>query len=112
MRFYATDSEVTLNTVAGPQSFAFGDDWVDPLIALRYRTDLGPDWYATLFADVGGFGAGSDQTWQALAMVGYRINDSLSVEAGYRSLSSDRIKANGRIDVQMSGPALGLRWRF
>ena len=112
LRYYVTDSDVTLNTVAGPRSFSIGDDWVDPLIALRYRTDLGPNWYATLFADVGGFGVGSEQTWQALAMVGYRINDNLSVEAGYRTLNSERDKDNGQIDVGMSGPALGLRWRF
>ena len=112
LRYYTTDNDVALNTVAGPRAFAIGDDWVDPLIAVRYRTDLGPNWYATLFADVGGFGVGSEQTWQALALVGYRVNDNLSVEAGYRTLNSERDKDNGQIDVGMSGPALGLRWRF
>ena len=112
VRFYTTDSDIAVDSIAEPMDFSIGDDWVDPLIAVRYRTDLGQNWYATLFADVGGFGVGSEQSWQALALVGYRVTDRFSVEAGYRMLQSDRIAANGSIDVEMSGPAIGLRWQF
>lgn len=111
-RFYNTDSSVTLTGGPGPAGATIADDWIDPVVGLRYRTDLGRNWYTTLFADVGGFGTGSEFTWQGVALVGYRFTDSFSVEGGYRFLQSDRIEANGEIDIEMSGPVIGARWRF
>jgi hypothetical protein len=63
-------------------------------------------------ADVGGFGNGSEFTWQGLATVGYRFANSFSVEGGYRILQTDRAEANGSIDIEMSGSIIGARWRF
>ncbi len=111
-RFYDTETSVTLTGGPGPVGTIISDNWVDPVLGLRYRADFGSDWYTTLFADVGGFGTGSEFTWQGVALVGYRFTDMFSVEAGYRVLQSDRIEANGEIDIKMSGPLIGARWRF
>jgi hypothetical protein len=112
VRFYNTQNEVTLTGGPGPFAFDISDDWIDPVVALRYRADFTPKWYGTVFADVGGFGAGSEFTWQGVATVGYRINDSFAIEGGYRIIESDRIEANGDIDIRMSGPVIGARFRF
>jgi hypothetical protein len=112
MRFYNTGISVTFIGGPGPVGFSIGDDWVDPVVALRYRADFGRDWYGTLFADVGGFGNGSEFTWQGLATVGYRFANGFSAEGGYRILQTDRAEANGSIDIEMSGPIIGARWRF
>jgi hypothetical protein len=112
VRFYNTDSDVSFTGGPVPLGFEIADDWVDPLLAVRYRADFGRDWYATAFADVGGFGTGSEFTWQGVATVGYRFTDSFSVEAGYRMLQSDRIEANGEIDLELSGPLIGARFQF
>lgn len=111
-RFYDTESTVTLTGGPGPVGAVVSDNWVDPVIGLRYRAEFRSDWYATLFADVGGFGTGSEFTWQGVALVGYRFTDNFSIEGGYRVLQSDRIEANGEIDITMSGPLIGARWRF
>jgi hypothetical protein len=111
-RFYNTESNVTLTGGAGPAAFTISDDWVDPVLGMRYRTDFNERWYGSLFADVGGFGTGSEFTWQGVVLVGYRFSDSFSIEGGYRVLQSDRIEANGEIDIDMSGPVIGARWRF
>ncbi|MDX2429596.1 MAG: hypothetical protein QNK35_01605, partial [Bacteroides sp.] len=39
--------------------------------------------------DVGGFGLGSDLTWQLQAYAGYRFTKVFQLTAGYRVLSTD-----------------------
>lgn len=111
-RFYNTESSVTLTGGPGPAGVTVSDDWIDPILGVRYRADFGAKWYGTLFADAGGFGTGSEFTWQGAALLGYRFTDSFSIEGGYRVLQSDRVEANGDIDIKMSGPVIGARWTF
>lgn len=93
-------------------SAAESERWIDPLVAARLRGDITPDWSALLYADVGGFGVGSDATWQAVGSLNYRLNDALYLSAGYRHLAV-RYQDNGaRLDIEMSGPLLGATWRF
>jgi hypothetical protein len=64
--------------------------WVDPIFGLRTIWQLTPQWSVTALGDIGGFGAGSEFTWQAAGMVGYRFglfgDDNARVMAGYRAL--------------------------
>ncbi|PAU77134.1 hypothetical protein [Halomonas salipaludis] len=93
-------------------SAAESERWVDPLLAARLRSDFTADWSAIVYADVGGFGVGSDATWQAVGSLNYRLNDALYLSAGYRHLEL-RYEDNGtRLDIEMSGPLLGATWRF
>ncbi|UXU79865.1 hypothetical protein GB880_008555 [Paracoccus sp. SMMA_5_TC] len=89
-----------------------GKDFVDPIVALRANVKLAPDWSAIFYADVGGFGAGSEQTSQFLATLNYRVNDRFYVSAGYRQLNVDYRSGGTRLDVTMAGPILGATWRF
>lgn len=65
------------------------DDWFDPYIGLRGRYNFNSRFYATGKCDVGGFGVGSDFTWQAEAAFGYQITQSIYSEIGYRALGID-----------------------
>jgi hypothetical protein len=38
---------------------------------------------------IGGFGAGSDVTWDLLGSVGYQWNERFAIVAGYRALGVD-----------------------
>jgi hypothetical protein len=111
-RAYNTSTDVTFSGGTRPALAGVSDDWIDPVVAVRFRTELGQYWYGTLFADIGGFGTGSESTWQGLAALGYSFTESFSVEGGYRILQSDRIESNGEIDIEMSGLVFGTRWRF
>ena len=45
-----------------------------PVFGARFRTPLGGSWGATVYGDVGGFGIGSDLSWQALGTVEYDLS--------------------------------------
>jgi hypothetical protein len=56
--------------------------WADPLLGARYHLDLSKRFGLTAYGDVGGFGAGSNLTWQLLGTVDYRFNQWLVMHAG------------------------------
>jgi opacity protein-like surface antigen len=114
--FRANWTDVTtsfLGAAAETRVFERDDNWVDPLLAARFRANFSEDWYGALFLDGGGFGVGSDSTWQVVATVGYRINDNWSVQGGYRYLNIDKQEDdNSDLEIELSGPILGAVYRF
>lgn len=86
--------------------------WIDPLLAARLRSTWAPNWSTLVHVDTGGFGIGSDSTWQAVATANYQISNAFHLSAGFRHLSVDRDENGTRIDVSMSGPLLGATWMF
>jgi hypothetical protein len=116
-RIFSVDNDIELSLAAGgpPLAQFSGDDgstWVDPIIGARARYDLTPKWNLTGWAMIGGFGAGSDVTWDALATVGYQWTDRFSLVAGYRALGVDYEDDGFVYDVIMQGPVLGAVFRF
>lgn len=101
-----------ISVAGGALSAAPGKDFVDPIVALRANVALAPHWSAILYADLGGFGGGSDHTSQLLAVVNYQATDQLYLSAGYRQLNVDYRDGGTRLDVTMAGPVLGATWRF
>lgn len=85
---------------------------VDPVVAVRFNKALAPRWSAIVYGDVGGFGVGSKSTWQVVGTINYNVESNFYVSAGYRYLALDYDKKGTLIDVSMSGPLLGLTWRF
>lgn len=85
-------------------------DWVDPILGLRARVDLGERLWAGVRGDLGGFGIGSasDFTWQAMALLGWRLSEHWILSGGYRGLGYDREP----FDLVQHGPILGLSYRF
>ncbi|WP_287884089.1 MULTISPECIES: hypothetical protein [Paracoccus] len=109
-RAWSVKSSVTV--AGGAMQASPGKDFVDPILAARANIALAPQWSAILYADIGGFGAGSENTSQILATVNYQVNDNLWVSAGYRQLSVDYRSGGTAVDVTMAGPLLGATWRF
>ena len=95
-------------------------DWVDPLVGGRIRYNLAPGQDFILRGDVGGFGVGSQFTWNALAAYSFvfskRDGVTYSGLLGYRALSADYEQGSGRTkyvyDVVMHGPVTGLTIGF
>jgi len=86
-----------------------GDVW-DGIIGIRGEVNLAKDWYAPYYADIGT--GDSDYTWQAMAGVGYRINNAVDVVAAYRYLEW-KFEDNKVLDsMDISGPLVGLKFRF
>ncbi len=95
-------------------------DWVDPFIGARLRHQLAPGEEIVLRGDIGGFGAGSDFTWQAIATYNWHLCDfaGMPIEgyAGYRALSVDYQQGSGlkeyEFNVIQHGPVVGMTSRF
>ena len=89
-----------------------GDSFTDPIIGARLRADIAPGWSTLIYADIGGFGVGSERTAQIVATVNYAVSDNLFLSAGYRHLQVDYRTGGLLVDARMSGPILGATWRF
>jgi hypothetical protein len=98
---------------------ANGVDWVDPVIGVRLRHQFTPSQNLMVRGDVGGFGFGSQFTWQAAAVYSYQWQFSgyaLAVLAGYRALGVTYSEGSGLntagIDAVLHGPLIGASLRF
>lgn len=92
------------------------DDWVDPVIGLRYLWPLGASWEIVAKGDIGGFGIASDFTWQTTLAAGWNATDHLSLLIGLRYIGVDYEDGAGanyiKWDVVEGGPAAAVAWRF
>lgn len=90
--------------------------WVDPIIATRLIAPLQGKWNAAVRADIGGFGIGSDFSWQVYPVVGYRFTETFELALSYRALSMDYQKGSDsdlfRYDVTTYGAELGFLFHF
>ncbi len=112
-RVWYVDSEIDLSAGLLPgRSVQDDETWVDPLIGLRWSTQLGRGFFLAGAADIGGFGVASDLTWELLGTLGYQFGDRISVRAGYRHLEVDYESGGFVWDVELSGPIIGATFRF
>lgn len=112
-RFFALDLTVSLEPGrAAGASRNFDADWTDPVFGLRGRYALNEKWFATALADAGGFGGGSDETWQVFASVGYQFDARWSAEGGWRYMAIERAIDGEDVTIDLSGPMIGLTYRF
>lgn len=105
-----TASHPLIGSVSATHKESFG--WVDPVIGARAFFSLTDKLSVQGQMDIGGFGAGSDLTWSALATVNYIFTDTLSVSAGYKVLDVDYSDDGYVFDSRLSGPVVGLTYRF
>jgi hypothetical protein len=114
MRVNTLQGQLKSNTLA----FDVSQDktWVDPLVGLTLRSPREHRLHAQVYTEIGGFGAGSDFTWQIFPTVGFKFNDHVSLEAGYRWIDIDYKSGDGNerfaYDVLTQGPVGGLAFRF
>jgi hypothetical protein len=116
-RYQHLDTDMDLS-VGGVPTGSFGStrSWTDPIVGLRYETQLGADWRLNARGDVGGFGVGSDFAWNASAIASYKFSQLFGLYAGYRALSFDweDLGPGGRTayNLSMYGPILGISFSF
>jgi len=95
-------------------------DWIDPVIGGRIRHQVAPGQELVLRADIGGFGAGSEFSWNAFAAYSWTVavceGVTYSGVLGYRALDVDYEQGAGlnkyEYDVLMHGPLVGLTVEF
>jgi hypothetical protein len=95
-------------------------DWVDPFVGARLEQQLAPNKGVVLRGDVGGFGAGSEFSWQAIATYNSPLCEIRGIPVdgyvGFRALSADFSQGSGRsrfeFDNVIYGPVIGATMRF
>jgi hypothetical protein len=94
-------------------------EWVDPFIGGRLRHAFGSNQQLNIEADVGGFGVGSEFSWQVVATYGFDVNcfgTPLHPVIGYRALAVDYSEdgpfGENALDFIQHGPVLGLNFRW
>ena len=86
--------------------------WVDPVMGARFRGNLKRRWFAMLKGDAGGFGGGTQVTWQIYSSAETEFKQRYSLFLGYRSLSVDYRNGGFILDTCMSGGLLGFSIRL
>ena len=91
-------------------------DWIEPFVGGRFLLTLSKRITIGVRGDVGGFGVGSDFTWNLVGSVQYHLSRHIARGGGYRALDIDytqgsRANRSG-LDVLMHGPLLGAVFRF
>jgi hypothetical protein len=90
--------------------------WFDPILIARFTTDIKDKWLFMFRGDIGGFGVGSDLTWQLHATAGYRFTKVFQLSLGYRILSTDYKSGEAPreflFDVNEFGPEIRFGFNF
>ena len=91
-------------------------DWIEPFVGGRLLLTLSPRVAFAVRGDAGGFGVGSELTWNIVGTLQYSLSRCCTLAAGYRAMSIDYVQDSGasrfRLDVHMHGPLLGVVFRF
>jgi hypothetical protein len=107
------DTELTLDPGRLPgRTQSASTSWADPVLSARGVLRLNDSLSVTAYGDIGGFGVGSEFTWQAFGTLDYRVTESLTVSAGFRWIHIDYDKGRTDISLDMGGPIIGASLRF
>lgn len=110
LRAWSIDGQVSVPAVG--VDVAPGQEFVDPILALRALTPLSERWSLLGYMDIGGFGVGSDLTWQIAVTANYKASERVYVSAGWRHLYVDYADGGTRFEGAMSGPLIGVTLQF
>jgi hypothetical protein len=116
-RVNTLDANLRVNGPLTVRSVNGSKTWVDPIVGVQLRTpDNGKRWHAQAYAEIGGFGAGSNFTWQLFPTLGVNVSKRTSIEFGYRWLDIDYASGENETlftyDVLTQGPVMGFAFRF
>ncbi len=101
-----------------PVGTVFNKDiaFFDPFLGVRITVPNTGRWDYAVRGDVGGFGVGSQFTWQTRITVGFRVSKLITIGAAYWLFSIDYEQGSGltyfKYDVLTSGPEIGIAFTF
>ncbi|TNF35142.1 MAG: hypothetical protein EP312_04375 [Gammaproteobacteria bacterium] len=103
-----------------PPGFKVTDEqsWIDPVVGMRYIGHINEQWNYAVSADIGGFEIldGSDMTWSAAALLGWRFAENAEAAVGYRIIDTDYSDGSGfgkySYEARQQGPIVGVLFRF
>jgi hypothetical protein len=113
VRYTKLEPDITFIAPPAPK-LSKTEDWVDPIVGLRYAYNFNEKWKLNLRGDIGGFGAGCDFTWNAIGLIQFQPWKYAAILAGYRALNQDYESGSGpsrfKYDMRLSGPVIALNF--
>jgi hypothetical protein len=113
-RFTWLKQRVKLRGSAQARTLGERETWWEPFVGARIAWQVSKPFDITVQGDVGGFGVGSDLTWQVAGMFGFRFTDWFKLNLGYAVYEVDWSTGSGRgkqgFDVTEHGPRIGLQF--
>ncbi len=103
---------LTIDGPLGTVSREGSKSWVDPYVGVLGRSRISDSISLVGKGDIGGFGVGSDLTWQLYGGLEFQISRSCYVGVGYRYLSVDYTSGGFTYDLATSGPQIELGFEF
>ena len=112
-RYVDLSSKITLGQLS---PIRVGESWFDPTIGLRLAGPISERWSYGVLGDIGGFGIGSELTWQLSGSLSVQMTEHSLFTFGYRYIDIDYEDGQGldafKFDAAEHGPALGVRFEF
>jgi hypothetical protein len=109
-RLYNLYGRISLQEGAwAPQDLAGTRTWVDAVGGVRFEWDISDHWWLVATGDAGT--GGSNLSWQAYGMGGYRFGWG-SLLLGWRHLFIDKGQERTQLKLTMSGPIIGADFVF
>jgi hypothetical protein len=88
------------------------EQWIDPIVGINARANLAQRLSVGLLANVGGFGVGSDLSYEFMPRVTYTWNEIITLNAGYRLVAMDFDSSGVKYDVREFGWLFGVGFNF
>ena len=108
-RWYGVDSTAS---IPGGPSLSGETSFVDPVIGIRLAGTVSEKVGIKLTTDFGGFGVGSEISWQVVGSMHYAFSETWSGIIGYRALDVDYSDSDAVVALGLKGILLGLGISF
>jgi hypothetical protein len=116
LAYFNLSTDLEVRVLDQRQSASRDADWIDPLLGVQYAVPFAGKWTYSLRGDIGGFGVGSNLTWQLFTAVRRQNTDTFGWYLGYRALGYDYEDGSGRnyqrYDLTQQGPLAGISFSF
>jgi hypothetical protein len=112
---FSVEGDLDIDGVRVSRDFEahFRSSWVDPFVGARTRIPVCEAVDVSLRGDVGGgVGEGSQNCWNVVTGIDWKVGESTSVFLGYRWFDFDRRSGSHDTSLQVEGPAAGVTILF
>lgn len=116
LAYFDLSTDLEVRVLNQRQSASRDASWIDPLLGVQYSVPFAGKWAYSLRGDIGGFGVGSNLTWQLFTTVRRQNSDRFGWYVGYRALGYNYEDGSGRnyqhYDLTQQGPLAGVAISF
>ena len=112
VRVLATEIDLRRQGILATQRASASSTLVDPVIGLRVGYAATDRLALAASADIGGFGIGTELSWEIFGGLSYAVTDQFTADLGFRYLSIDIEDGSLNTRLQLYGPVIGASYRF